>query len=58
MSQGILKPDLRQQHQSYISEKASAAGYNALASSNWQEVKNLNVANLYYYFKVRENKYT
>ncbi len=33
----ILKPNLRQGHESYISQQATASGYKALAPSNWQE---------------------
>jgi hypothetical protein len=42
---------LRQQHESYISQKATTSGYKALAPSNWQEVNDLTVANLYWYFQ-------
>jgi hypothetical protein len=50
----MIKPDLRREHESYISQKAPASGYKALAPSNWQEVPDLTVANLYWYFKVQE----
>jgi hypothetical protein len=50
----MVKPDLRREHESYISQKAPASGYKALAPSNWQEVPDLTVANLYWYFKVQE----
>ena len=53
--QFIVKPDLRQTHESYISQQAIASSYKALAPSNWQEVPNLTVANLYWYFKVRDD---
>ena len=52
--QFIVKPNLRQTHEFYISQQAAASGYKALAPSNWQEVPDLTVANLYWYFKVRE----
>jgi hypothetical protein len=35
----LIKPSLRQQHESYISQKATTSGYKALAPSNWQEVQ-------------------
>lgn len=47
----MLKPDLRQGHESYISQQATTCGLNALAPSNWQEIPDLTVANLYWYFK-------
>ncbi len=47
----MVKPDLRKGHESYISQQAPASGYKALAPSNWQEVSDLTVANLYWYFK-------
>jgi len=47
----LIKPSLRQQHESYISQKATTSGYKALAPSNWQEVNDLTVANLYWYFQ-------
>lgn len=50
----IVKPELRQQHESYVFQRANATGYNALAPSNWQEVPDLTVANLYHYFKQQE----
>ena len=50
----LLKPSLRQQHESYISHKASTSGYKALAPSSWQEVNDLTVANLYWYFQGME----
>jgi len=50
----MVKPDLRREHESYISQQAPASGYQALAPSNWQEVPDLTVANLYWYFKGRQ----
>jgi predicted GNAT family N-acyltransferase len=47
----LIKPSLRQQHESYISQKATTSGYKALAPSNWQEVNDLTIANLYWYFQ-------
>ena len=49
----LIKPDLRQDHEAYISQQALASGQKALAPSNWQEVPDLTVANLYWYFKSR-----
>ncbi|WP_377475313.1 MAG: hypothetical protein P2A85_20930 [Microcoleus anatoxicus] len=50
----LIKPSLRQQHESYISQKATTSGYKALAPSSWQEVNDLTVANLYWYFQGME----
>jgi hypothetical protein len=50
----IMKPDLRREHESYISQQAPASGYKALAPSNWQAVPDFTVANLYWYFKDKE----
>lgn len=52
--QFMIKPDLRRNHESYISQQATASGYKALAPSNWQEIPDLTVANLYWYFKVTD----
>ncbi len=46
-----FNPDLRRGYESYISEQATASGYKALAPSNWQEIPDFTVANLYWYFK-------
>ncbi|MCT7995041.1 hypothetical protein [Laspinema olomoucense] len=51
----IVKPELRQHHESYVFQRANATGYPALAPSNWQEVPDLTVANLYHYFKQQES---
>jgi hypothetical protein len=50
----MVKPDLRRGHESYISQQAPASGLKALAPSNWQEIPDLTVANLYWYFKDKE----
>ncbi len=49
-----VKPDLRQGHESYIGERATATGYKGLVPSNWQDVTNLTLANLYWYFKAKD----
>lgn len=46
-----IKPELGQGHERYISQHAPIAGYKALAPSNWQQVPDLTVANLYWYLK-------
>ena len=49
----MVKPDLRQNHESYVSQQATVSGYKALVPANWQEIPDLTVANLYWYFKIR-----
>ncbi|WP_249064431.1 hypothetical protein [Argonema antarcticum] len=50
----MMKPELRRQHQLYISQKATSAGYKSLVPSNLQQASDLAVANLYWYFKARD----
>jgi hypothetical protein len=47
----IIAPELRRDRESYISQKASAMGYHAIASPPWQDVPDFTVANLYWYFQ-------
>jgi hypothetical protein len=49
-----VKPDLRKSHESYINQQAMATNLKALAPSNWQEIPDLTVANLYHYFKEKQ----
>lgn len=49
----LVQPDLRQSYELYIQQQASASSYQALASSNWAEIPDLTVANLYWYFKAK-----
>ena len=51
----LIKPSLRQDYAAYIGEQAVAAGHRVLTSSNLQEGSNLTIANLYWYFKVRDD---
>ncbi|WP_293155006.1 MULTISPECIES: hypothetical protein [unclassified Microcoleus] len=50
-----LKPELRRGYEFYVCQQAIATGYPALAVSNWQEISDLTVANLYYFFQSRED---
>ena len=50
----MIKADLRREHESYISQQAPASGLKALAPSNWQAIPDLTVANLYWYFKGKQ----
>jgi hypothetical protein len=50
----MMKPTLRQEFASYISQQAAIAGYKTLVPANLQKASDLAVANLYWYFKVRD----
>lgn len=47
----LINPDLRRAYEAYISQQAITSNYKALAPSNWQEIPDLTVANLYCYFQ-------
>lgn len=50
----MMQPQLRKEAELYITEQAASSGYKALILSNLQQCSNLAVANLYWYFKVRD----
>lgn len=50
----MMKPELRQEPERYISDRAPKAGYKTLVSENLQNASHLTVSNLYWYFKSRE----
>ncbi|HEY9830166.1 MAG TPA: hypothetical protein V6D26_06280, partial [Stenomitos sp.] len=50
----MMKPSLRQEFASYISQQSAIAGYKTLVPANLEKASNLAVANLYWYFKVRD----
>jgi hypothetical protein len=50
----MIEPALHQKYASYISQEATSAGYKTLVISNLQQVSDLAIANLYWYFKLRE----
>ncbi len=50
----MMKPDLRRESEFYISQQAAIAGHKTLVPSNLQQASDLAVANLYWYFKVRD----
>jgi hypothetical protein len=50
----MMKPSLRQEFASYISQQSAITGYKTLVPANLQKASNLAVANLYWYFKVRD----
>lgn len=51
----MIKPDLRYQYESYITEQAKAFKYKGFIPGNWSKVSDLTVANLYWYFKQKNN---
>jgi len=51
--QFTIEPDSRRNHEFYITQQATTSGYKALAPFNWQEIPDLTVANLYWYFKAK-----
>lgn len=50
----MMKPSLRQEFAEYISKQSAIAGYKTLVPANLQKASDLAVANLYWYFKVRD----
>jgi hypothetical protein len=52
--QFMMKPELRRESESYITQQAAIAGYKTLVPANLQKASDLAVANLYWYFKVRD----
>jgi hypothetical protein len=47
----LIQPNLRKQYESYITEQATNSGYHGLVPGNWQEITDLTLANLYWYFQ-------
>lgn len=54
----LIKPELRKQFESYISQQAVNTGDKTLGLSNLQTASNMTIANLYYYFKIRDESAT
>ncbi|MGK7925654.1 MAG: hypothetical protein AB4290_10475 [Spirulina sp.] len=50
----MINPESRRKSEVYISQMATNTGRKALAPSNWSEVPDFTVANLYWYFKEQE----
>lgn len=50
----LFDSELRQQSELYINQQAANANYKTLVPSNLEQASDLAVANLYYYFKVRD----
>ena len=52
----MMKPSLRQEFAAYISKQSTISGYKTLVPANLQKASDLAVANLYWYFKVRDEE--
>lgn len=52
----MISPKLRQATEVYVSEQAAAQGHQTLTSSRLAGMSNLAIANLYWYFKVRDQE--
>ena len=50
----MLAPQQRQEYEDYIIEQGNIAGHKSLVSSNLEKASDLAVANLFYYFRVRD----
>jgi len=54
----MMKPELRQEPELYISQQAEQRGYRTLITSNLTEASDLTIANLYWYFKSKDDSKT
>ncbi|MDY6898762.1 MAG: hypothetical protein SWZ49_11880 [Cyanobacteriota bacterium] len=50
----MFQPDLRKDYENYVNQQAKIAGYKTLFTDNLQQASDLTIANLYYYFNIRE----
>ena len=50
----MFQPDLRKDYENYINLQAKAAGYKTLVTDNLQQASDLTIANLSYYFNIRQ----
>jgi hypothetical protein len=50
----LMQPTVRRGREAYISQQSAIAGYKTLVPANLQKASDLAVANLYWYFKVRD----
>ncbi|NJL89384.1 MAG: hypothetical protein HC916_05975 [Coleofasciculaceae cyanobacterium SM2_1_6] len=54
----MIKTENRRDCEAYINQQGHQAGHKALTTTNLQQMSNLSVANLYWYFKVRDESET
>ncbi|WP_293296639.1 MULTISPECIES: hypothetical protein [unclassified Microcoleus] len=50
----MLEPERREYYEDYIIEQGEIGGHKSLVASNLEKASNLAVANLFYYFRVRD----
>ncbi|MGI0489616.1 hypothetical protein ACN4EK_29720 [Pantanalinema rosaneae CENA516] len=50
----MIRPEERGEYETYISQQAKQAGHRVLLPSNLQQMSDLSVANLYWYFRLRD----
>lgn len=50
----MMQPELRRQYELYVSQQSAIAQHKTLTQPNLQQASNLAIANLYWYFKHRE----
>lgn len=50
----MVQPELRHEPEAYISQQAVVHGHRVLVPANLQQMSNMAVANLYWYFKARD----
>jgi hypothetical protein len=50
----MLQTEIRRDYETYVSQQAEHAGHKALVEKNLQQMSNLSVANLYWYFQSRD----
>ena len=49
-----MSNDLREEYETYISDRANLLKHKVLNKNNLEQASNLSVANMYWYFKTRE----
>ncbi|HYW22187.1 MAG TPA: hypothetical protein VE956_23315 [Nodularia sp. (in: cyanobacteria)] len=54
----MFKPALRKDYEAYVNQQAAVVGYKMLVPKNLQQASDLTVANLYYYFQIRDESET
>lgn len=54
----MFQSELRENYEAYINEQAALAGYKTLVPKNLQQASDLAIANLYYYFNIRDESDT
>ncbi len=50
----MIRSEIRREYELYISQQGEQTGHKALVVTNLQQMSHLSVANLYWYFKVRD----